>query len=170
MAPVAPFDSGLVVIDVDQKTIWDVQVARALTLLSSSLDHSWIHLEKLSELGWVGTGLVDSKTKAIVVPYPQVGLSYDWYLEQKTRHNEQFKKDHPDLGWQNLKWAAMMALGAAQPRVPFAPLGWTFKGNDVPVEHVETLMTGLIEAGFPIKKRDTVMWRSWIAERSRQHG
>lgn len=55
--PRHPSSGGIVVVDLDAKRRWDMQVARNLDLLSGSFDYSWRHYNELEELGWVCEGL-----------------------------------------------------------------------------------------------------------------
>lgn len=164
MASFCPWGSGLVVIDLDQKKIWDVQVARELNALSRRFDHSWINLKRLHKLGWLGAGLVNLETGAVVVPYPKGGLSIDWYEEEVERSDEAFKAAHPEMNWAKGDMRPYMAMGQVQPRFPFAPKGWTFMPLDDGFGNVMKQRDGLIADGFPITQADFKGWDEWLAE------
>lgn len=161
MRDFCPWGSGLVVIDVDHKKLWDVQIARDLNVLSRTMDHSWMHLDLLEQMGWIGQGLIDLETGSVVALYPKGGMTFEWYDKQVLAHEKKFKKSHTEMSWNAPSMNEFFALGKSQPRIPFAPLDWCFM--ELP-EDVMLQLGGLIADGFRISKKGIKEWERWVGE------
>lgn len=55
--PRRPAAAGMIAMDIDVRRRWDMQGLRNLTLLSRSLDYTWLHFDALNDAGWLCEGL-----------------------------------------------------------------------------------------------------------------
>lgn len=73
-----------IIMDFDNKTIYDFQPARYLQCLSLSFDTSWIHFDEWHLSNQVIKGIVDPNTLEIKIPFPENGVHiYDFFKDPK---------------------------------------------------------------------------------------
>lgn len=153
--PLAPWDGGIIVMDFDSRTQWDLQHVRPLPYLSARPDRTWVHLTEWTERGWLADGLVDPRTGEVVTPF--VGtLTAGWL---KTVSEAFFDRLVPDVE----DFRAGVLAFEATPRVQIAPPGWTFRtGTDGSAGAAMT--AELVTAGFELTTEDHAAWNTWSTE------
>lgn len=84
----APREYGLIVFDLDQKTVWDMQPARSIHTagVSDLTDRASQYFEELGRRGWLGRGLCESAAGEMVIPFPEGVFEsrqklFQWLLE-----------------------------------------------------------------------------------------
>jgi len=149
--PAAPWGYGLVVLDVDSRRQWDLQIARNLRFLSKEFDWSWQHFTKWRSIGWLGEGLVSPQTGNVVYSFPVAERNIrNWYDGILQDHREAQK---------NVSVEDFMRNAGTAPAFQISPPGWTF--NSFEVEAKGEMLMKLKEAGFTFKEADLKAWSSW---------
>lgn len=150
----APWYMGIVVLDLDTRHQWDMQTARELRFLGLDVDWTWEHFSKWHERGWLGQGLVDPLTKALVSRFPPTELPA-WYEGCLQAHHARWREAHPGdfMGW-----------AEKAPRLAIEPPGWTFSSFEP--NQSRQLQLQLQEAGFSFSPEEDVQWQTW----AREHG
>jgi hypothetical protein len=157
-ALLAPFNYGLVVVDFDQKVAYSMQ--KYSPIYMAGVAHFSYQVDQIPELlrcGWLGEGLVDSKTGELL---PEAKFPPD--LEAKDVNGV--------IAWiyrvtDEIHKQRHLPVGTILPAVRLSPPGWVF--NDYENTAGFRMLQDLRAAGFAVTKKEFHHWEVFNIEWAR---